>query len=254
MPCLLQHRQVLQSYPSLKLPPSWYTTVRRQSDGPAKAVQSMRGGLQQLIVAPRKAFSNARAAVGRTSAAVYNRMPASVRTYNINCMNWPGQVVINTASMLQAQRLVNSATQPGSMQKVISLQFEAFWQRHGRKVLALGAAVLVYLLWCVSCCVSLHLWQKTGLATPEVHLLCAFGAACFALHHKGDSWCRRTMFGVTSMFINLSETMAEFGFLVRPAMIVIFVLVFMHVAIISLLLCHVRNCVMVKLMGQSKLH
>ena len=40
-----------------------------------------------------------------------------------------------------------SVSQPGSFQKVIKLQLEAFWGNHGRKVLALGGVLLVYALW-----------------------------------------------------------------------------------------------------------
>lgn len=42
---------------------------------------------------------------------------------------------------------VKQMLQPGTMQKVLKLQLEAFWGNHGRKVLALGGVLLVYMLW-----------------------------------------------------------------------------------------------------------
>ncbi|CAL5223236.1 g5715 [Coccomyxa viridis] len=79
----------------------------------------------------------------------------------------------------QARKMLDSAMQPGAAQKALSMQVESFWQRHGNKVLGLGAVFLLYVLW-------------------------------------------KTMFGVTSIFVNLSETMAEFGFLALSAAIIAF--------------------------------
>lgn len=50
---------------------------------------------------------------------------------------------------MQAKHLVDSAAKPGAMQRVLSLQLEAFWQRHGRKVIAAGAVFALYMLWWV---------------------------------------------------------------------------------------------------------
>jgi hypothetical protein len=49
--------------------------------------------------------------------------------------------------ILQAKQLIGSAVRPGAVQKAISLQLEAFWQRHGRKVMGLGAVFVLYILW-----------------------------------------------------------------------------------------------------------
>ena len=48
---------------------------------------------------------------------------------------------------LQAKQLVDSASRPGAFQRVLSLQFDAFWQNHSRKVIAAGAVLLLYVLW-----------------------------------------------------------------------------------------------------------
>lgn len=48
---------------------------------------------------------------------------------------------------LQAKQLVESASKPGAMQRVLSLHLEAFWQRHGRKVLAAGGVFALYMIW-----------------------------------------------------------------------------------------------------------
>lgn len=58
------------------------------------------------------------------------------------------------------------------MQRVVSLQLEAFWQHHSGKLLAVGGVLLVYMLW-------------------------------------------RTFFGMAKVFINLSDTVAASGFMVR---------------------------------------
>ena len=50
---------------------------------------------------------------------------------------------------MQAKQLVDSAAKPGAMQRVLSLQLEAFWQRHGRKVIGAGAVFALYMLWWV---------------------------------------------------------------------------------------------------------
>ena len=48
---------------------------------------------------------------------------------------------------MQARKMLDSAMHPGAAQKALSMQVESFWQRHGNKVLGLGAAVLLYVLW-----------------------------------------------------------------------------------------------------------
>ena len=53
-------------------------------------------------------------------------------------------LLVSNRVPLQARKLLSDARQPGQVQK---LQLEAFWGRHSRKVLVLGGAVVVYLLW-----------------------------------------------------------------------------------------------------------
>ncbi len=50
-------------------------------------------------------------------------------------------------TLTQAKQWVDAAGNPAQMQRVVSLQLEAFWQRHSRKVLAVGGVLLVYMLW-----------------------------------------------------------------------------------------------------------
>ena len=47
--------------------------------------------------------------------------------------------------------MIDSAMQPGAAQKAFSMHVESFWQRHSSKVIALSAALLLYVLWCVLC-------------------------------------------------------------------------------------------------------
>ena len=42
---------------------------------------------------------------------------------------------------------MNAVYKPGSLQKAIGLQFEAFWQAHGNKVFAALGLFGIYLLW-----------------------------------------------------------------------------------------------------------
>ena len=46
-----------------------------------------------------------------------------------------------------ARRLVDAAQTPGAVNRVVSLQLEAFWQHHGSKLLAAGGVLLCYLVW-----------------------------------------------------------------------------------------------------------
>ena len=46
--------------------------------------------------------------------------------------------------------MLDSAMLPGAAQKALSMQVESFWQRHGNKVLGLGAVFLLYVLWCAA--------------------------------------------------------------------------------------------------------
>lgn len=48
----------------------------------------------------------------------------------------------------QVQQRFAGLTKPGAWQKVVSLHADAFWQRHGWKVIAGAAVVGAYFLWC----------------------------------------------------------------------------------------------------------
>ena len=52
------------------------------------------------------------------------------------------------AARPQVQQRVAGLGAPGAAQKVLSLHLDAFWQRHGRKVIAAAAVVGAYFLWC----------------------------------------------------------------------------------------------------------
>ena len=117
-----------------------------------------------------------------------------------------------------------SVSQPGSFQKVIKLQLEAFWGNHGRKVLALGGVLLVYALWYFTLTKfdqELHIIRLSPAQAKDPSWL-PFGATSGLperVEHSNRAIavvgaCRRTLFKVASTFLNLSETMADFGFLV----------------------------------------
>ena len=105
---------------------------------------------------------------------------------------------------LQGQKLVDALAQPGSMQRVLQLHVEAFWSAHGRKVLAALGLLAVWGLWCAPALVlQPKLLLHSGWTGPQL------AAAC-----------RRGMFRVTKSFMDLSESMAEYGFLVSlPALL-----------------------------------
>ena len=64
---------------------------------------------------------------------------------------------------MQAKQLIDSAAKPGTFQRVLSLQFDAFWQNHSRKVLGAAALLVLYLLWCAGLC--------TAWLGPKEHML-----------------------------------------------------------------------------------
>lgn len=103
-----------------------------------------------------------------------------------------------------------AGVQHGRLQKAAGLHLEAFWQHHRSKVLAAGGLAVIYILWFV--CSVQFCPCMSGIGA----------AACYRTQDSGDRlrfaypvMCRKTMFSVTSIFVNLSETMAELGFLVR---------------------------------------
>ncbi len=48
---------------------------------------------------------------------------------------------------LQVKQWVDATQTPGSLNRVISLQLEAFWQQHGRTVMVAGALGTAYVMW-----------------------------------------------------------------------------------------------------------
>lgn len=126
-----------------------------EQPGMADRLKSAQQTASKVLMAPGRAANSIRESAKSTSLVAYNQLPAP------------------------AQRWVNAVYKPGSLQKAIGLQIEAFWHRHGNKVFAALGVFGVYLLW-------------------------------------------KFMFGMTSVFVNLSETMAETGFLALAAAIVAF--------------------------------
>lgn len=49
--------------------------------------------------------------------------------------------------LLQVKQWVDAAQTPGSLNRVLTLQLEAFWQQHGRTVMVLGALAAAYVVW-----------------------------------------------------------------------------------------------------------
>ncbi len=78
----------------------------------------------------------------------------------------PQWSVLNMSSVIiftaQARKMLDSAMQPGAAQKALSMQVESFWQRHGNKVLGLGAVVLSVCL--VVRCSFPHFLASSALA------------------------------------------------------------------------------------------
>ena len=60
----------------------------------------------------------------------------------------PMLCILRKSMIVQARRMIGSAMQPGAAQKALSMHVESFWQRHSTKVIALGAVLLLYVLWC----------------------------------------------------------------------------------------------------------
>ena len=120
--------------------------LRRHST--QESLQQAGQKLRSAMEAPVKAAQAAGAVLSKAPTAAYARLPAAARKW------------------------VDATQQPGSLQRVLSLQLDAFWQRHGRTVYAAGAVMAAYVLW-------------------------------------------RSMYGVASMFVTLSDRMAAAGFMVR---------------------------------------
>lgn len=148
----------------------------------------------------------------------------------------PSRLIFKYA--FQARTLITDASQPGNLQRALKLQLEAFWGNHNRKILALGGALVVYALWydlLLSCLqekidnhkvlslagkpvIDVGCTRKTHAREGEESQV-ASGAplqnGCTAeAVLKICAACRRSLFGFASMFFKLSETMADFGFLV----------------------------------------
>lgn len=77
------------------------------------------------------------------------------------------------AARAQVQQRVTGLGAPGTAQKVLSLHLDAFWQRHGRKVIAAAAVVGAYFLWCA---------PRPALAAGSAR------ERARALHGSGPAW------------------------------------------------------------------
>lgn len=124
--------------------------VRLQSSSagpkPSADVGKVQRGLKEAGIGSAAVASSARKGASQASNALYQRLPSQVpqcaHTGRISKGEGQFQCLV-----LQVKHLLASASQPGSVQKVMKLQLEAFWGRHGRKVLALGGVLVVYALW-----------------------------------------------------------------------------------------------------------
>lgn len=134
--------------------------------------------VRTALEAPAKAVQRARAAAAQTSAAVYSKLPRQVGG-QCGCRTaahagWAGdeepqrgarvQRLLSQSNLhvciapsnalcparpshLQVQQWIDAAQTPGKINRVISLQLEAFWQQHGRTVMVAGALGAAYVLW-----------------------------------------------------------------------------------------------------------
>eukprot|EP00891_Asterochloris_glomerata_P002836 jgi/Astpho2/2836/Aster-00996 len=165
----------------------------------ADRLKSAQQTASKVLMAPGRAANSIRESAKSTSLVAYNQLPAP------------------------AQRWVNAVYKPGSLQKAIGLQIEAFWHRHGNKVFAALGVFGVYLLWSV---ITGPLSSTCGCACAAARVLGCTLFVCSRLMRPRPSellpTCRKFMFGMTSVFVNLSETMAETGFLALAAAIVAF--------------------------------
>ena len=51
---------------------------------------------------------------------------------------------------MQVKQWVDAADTPGALNRVLSLQLEAFWQQHGNTLMVVGALAAAYALWWVA--------------------------------------------------------------------------------------------------------
>ncbi len=49
--------------------------------------------------------------------------------------------------LAQVKQWVDAAQSPGTLNRVLSLQLEAFWQQHGKAVMVMGALAVAYAIW-----------------------------------------------------------------------------------------------------------
>lgn len=91
--------------------------------GVEPGASGLRQQLSQLMHRPGQIARTMTQSMSDASASVYKHMPN------------------------QARQWVDAAGKPESLQRVLSLQAEAFWQHHGRKILLVGGAFTAYMLW-----------------------------------------------------------------------------------------------------------
>lgn len=107
----------------------------------ARAVPLRLSTARGYAALPQPSFSEA----AQQAASRLKSAAASVRAAPEALAKAPG--TLYRALPAPAKRLVDAAQTPGAVNRVLSLQLEAFWQRHSTKVLALGGVVLCYALW-----------------------------------------------------------------------------------------------------------
>ena len=151
------------------------------------------------------------------------------------------------ASGPEPVRRLADSVRSGTGQRVLSLQLEAFWQQHRNKVFVLGGVAVVYILWCAGFSTGFeehkalfrapdgtleldHPYSNTAVKInvcsarrAQIGPLQSIGVSLMKRsiqipHTRSEDPCghayRKSLFGVASIFVNLSETMAELGFLV----------------------------------------
>jgi hypothetical protein len=59
----------------------------------------------------------------------------------------PGLCTIKMWLHVQVKQWVDAAQSPGTLNRVLSLQLEAFWQQHGNTVMVAGALAVAYAIW-----------------------------------------------------------------------------------------------------------
>ena len=123
---------------------------------------------------------------------------------------------------------------PGALNRVVSLQLTAFWQRHSGTIMAVGGGVLCYAIWR-----AMYRTSQVSASRGAVRAPCAGGGAvsggdylvtvCGWWSRLPGSYWRRWrhlpppfLLAAPQLFVTLSDTMAASGFLATAASTVAF--------------------------------